>query len=362
MKKKIIILLAILLLSAGCTSNKDNAVTSTAVKKEMAQTVDTFGVVKSNDIKDIYIDFPVLVENILVKEGQKVKKGDALIKINYEDYKSQIKDKETELKSLMIEQQDNKFELAKLKSDLAKLQNHLKNNSYPELKKLANDLKNSKSIYDTSVQEFAKMQKLFDTGAISKDDLKSYEKSVNANQKAIDDVYASIEDTKYDLQKEVGETEFKVKQKDYDVEIKAQKIKNTEDTIKLMKDKIVKAYIANNNIVSDLDNAIICDLGYVKGETTDTTKKLFSLMNLNSVIVQADVPEEFIKDIKLGSAAKIIPQADKSIEYIGKITYISNKGTLKNGETTVLVEASIDDRDEFLLPDFNVDLKIDIRK
>ena len=362
MKKKIIIILAILLLNAGCTSNKENVATPTVTKQKTTQTVDTFGVVKSNDVKEIYIDFPVLVESILVKEGQKVKKGDALIKINYQDYENQIKDKETELRSLKIEQQDIKFELAKLKSDLAKLQDHLKNNSYPKLKKSANDLKNAKSIYDNSVQELARMQELFESGAISQEDLESYKKSVDTNQKAIDDVNASIESTKYDLQKEAGETDFKVKQKVYDSEIKAQKITSLEDTIKLMKDKILKADIANNNIVSDLDNAIISDLGYVKGETTDTTKKLFSLMNLNSIIVQADVPEEFIKDIKLGSAAKIIPQADKSKEYTGKITYISNKSTLKNGETTVLVEASINDKDEFLIPDFNVDLKIDIRK
>ena len=83
-------------------------------------------------------------------------------------------------------------------------------------------------------------------------------------------------------------------------------------------------------------------------------------MKLNSLLVESNVPEEFIKDVKIGSMVTIIPQADKSKEYSGKVTYISNNAEDKNGETTVLVEISIDNNDGFLMPNFNVNLEIKI--
>jgi hypothetical protein len=52
-------------------------------------------------------------------------------------------------------------------------------------------------------------------------------------------------------------------------------------------------------------------------------------MNPDTLVIKANVAEEFIKDVKQGAKVEIIP-----------------------------VEISIDNKDSFLLPNFNVDIKI----
>lgn len=81
-------------------------------------------------------------------------------------------------------------------------------------------------------------------------------------------------------------------------------------------------------------------------------------MNLDTLIVEAEVSEEFIKDVQIGAEAKILPLADSTKEYKGKVLKIADMGIEKNGETVVLVEISIENKDTFLRPNFNVDVEI----
>lgn len=363
MKKIFVIgLAAVMLLSSGCSESKVQTEASTVEAVQKEQTIDAFGTVKTNDVKDIYLDFPALIEKVSVKEGDKVKNGDVLLTINYEEYKSEIRSKEIELSSVELGVQKSKLELEKLKKDLQELKDYLKTDSHPDLKKLLSDLDNGKSTYEDSLQDLQNKQELYKINAISQDELRGYQRKVQENEKALAGIEASIEKTKYSLKKEMENLELSVKQKTLDMGSSEDKKKELENSIKLMKDKISKSCIKGNDIVSDMENAIVYNLGYVKGETANNSKKLLSLMDLKAILVESNVPEEFIKDVKLGSAVTIIPQADKSKKYSGKVTYISNRAENKNGETTVSIEVSIDNNDGFLMPDFNVDLEIETEK
>jgi HlyD family secretion protein len=131
-----------------------------------------------------------------------------------------------------------------------------------------------------------------------------------------------------------------------------------EADLKLLKSKLGKTYIKGSDIVSDINKGLIYEIGYTAGDFTSPQKKLFSILNLDKLIVEANVPEEFIKGVKTGADVTIIPTADKSRQYKGKVTYISGKAVRNNGETLVQVNISIDGLDDFLLPDYNVDVKI----
>lgn len=364
MKNLIFLMLAgLLLLSTGCGSSEAQTSTPEASGQEVKQTIDAFGIVKSNDVKDIIIDFPAMVEGVSIKDGQKVEKGDVLFTLNYNEYKNQISAKEIELNSTKLEMQNSKLELDKLKRDLAELQWYLNNGSHPDLSKLSNDLTSAKKQYEDSLEELKSKEDLFKSGSISEFELESFKRSVDANKKAVNDINAAIERARYSLKKETSQLKLLVDQKSSSsgtngTNIYEEKILALENTIKIMKDKINKSYIIENNVVCDMDNAIAYDLGYVKGESTNPAKKLLSLMSFDSMIIESTIPEEFIKDVKQGSQVTIIPQADKSRKYTGKVTYMANKAIQRNGETTVLIQVSIDDNDGFLLPNFNADLEI----
>jgi multidrug resistance efflux pump len=81
-------------------------------------------------------------------------------------------------------------------------------------------------------------------------------------------------------------------------------------------------------------------------------------MNLDGMVVRANVSEEFIKDVKSGLKVEIIPVADKSKKYNGTVKMIASRAEVQNGETVIPIEISIDDNDGFLMPEYNVDVEI----
>jgi HlyD family secretion protein len=353
-----------LLFCAGCSSQSSNAGTMNTQPPQKVETVDTFGIVKSTDVTDIWFDFPAVVNEVNVKEGQKVKKGDVLMTINYDAYLNEINNKTIELKSLKQQISDTDIELNKLNKELSKLKTQLNDKSHPELKKLINDLVVSKKAYEDSQNQLKNKESLLLNGAISQADYDEYKKTVETNEKLVFDNQSGIEKITDSINSQISELELSIKQKSSNINsgILNEKIKACESEIKFMKDKINGANISGNNVISHMDNSIVYDFGYVKGEALNSSKKVASLLNLDKLIIESEVPEEFIKDVNLGSQVTIIPQADKSRTYKGKVTYIADKAVQQNGQTTVLLQSSIDNNDGFLMPDFNVTLEIEIAK
>ncbi len=178
---------------------------------------------------------------------------------------------------------------------------------------------------------------------------------MDLKKKAVEDAEFSLDSLRHTMETDIDRLEASFDQKDV-------QMKGLESDLASMKQKLGKSYIRSGSIVCDIADGVVYDIGYVQGDSVSHEKKLLSIMDLDSTIVEANIPEEFIKDINVGAAAEITPQADKSRKYTGKVLSISDKAVLKNGETTVPVRISIDNRDDFLLPDFNVDVSINIEK
>lgn len=160
---------------------------------------------------------------------------------------------------------------------------------------------------------------------------------------------ANIELRKISLQKynlESGMAQGKIKRRD-----------NLELDLKELKKQIAKATINENNIVCDVENGIITYIGYKEGDFINLETSVLTIIDADSIIVEADVPEEFIKDVKIGNKATIIPVADPDKTYDGKISRISNIATESNGETIITVDVIVLNRDDFLLPNYNVDVR-----
>lgn len=120
-----------------------------------------------------------------------------------------------------------------------------------------------------------------------------------------------------------------------------------------------KSYLSGSSIVSDMDNAVVTELNYKKGDVVSAQQKILSLQDLSSLYINAKVGEEFIKDVQVGKAVTIIPTSNSSAKYTGKVVSISNAAvTEQNGETNIPVEISIDNNDGKLLPSYNVDVQI----
>lgn len=329
MKKRILAILMIstVLLTAACSKPAKDTAAEAAPTPVPQRTVEAFGVVEANDIENINIDILATVLDVNVKEGQPVKKGDILLTLNMKSYLEQLKNKQHELSIIRLE-------AAKLASE----------SSNPDIEKLGNDLKYANEQLEKASKELDSQKKLFDSGAISKAQYDEYAKAVEAKSK-------NAEDIKYGL-------DSLMRSNGLDSDIQSEKAATIEGEIRLLKDKVSKEYMSESNIICPMDNGIVYELGYKAGDVINSEKKVLSLMNMDTLVVKANVAEEFIKDVKPGAKVEIVPVADKSKLYSGKVTAIAKKAQVVNGETVIPVEISLDNRDGFLLPNFNVDVKI----
>ena len=141
-------------------------------------------------------------------------------------------------------------------------------------------------------------------------------------------------------------------------QILSQKLTTLESVIRQLNEKLNKSYIKDDKIISDYKNGLVQEIGKIAGDAIQPGVKILNLVNMDSLIVVADVSEDFIKDVKVGAAVDIFPLSDATKQYKGHVLKISDAGVEKNGETVIQTEISIDNPDEFTRPNFNVDVKI----
>ncbi|HEX2944343.1 MAG TPA: efflux RND transporter periplasmic adaptor subunit [Clostridia bacterium] len=326
MKKIALVFLAIALLVSTAACGEAAQAAPIAAAAEQKQTVEAFGTVEAASIKNITLEFEAPVTRVYVKEGEHTGSGQRLVSLDMTGLTSTIETK--------------KLSLAAARNDVGRI------SFGTDLKKLSNDKQNAARVYEKSSKELETKKQLYASGSIALNELENFRKQVDSDKKNLDDITYAIENA----------TNSKGSANDQ----KTLESSLLESELKVLENKLAKPYINDSDIVSDVSNGIVYDIGYLQGDIAGPQKKLLSILDLDTLQVSANIPEEFFKDVKVGSAATIVPVADKSKKYGGKITFISGKTTNSNGETQIPVRISIDKPDEFLLPGFNVDVSIDI--
>ncbi len=313
----VLMLCGLVVLNGGCKREVEKEPTASVVQAEAPKTVEAFGVVKARDYKDINLDFLAQIVSVPVKDGQNVTLSEPLIHLNIDDYQAMIKNKENELNLA-------RFELLKMKKNLQDVSD----------------------AYDKARRQLAGKENLYKEGVISEKELDDFRDFVKEREKAVTDIQVFLEQG-HGIN---------------GINVQAERVSVLEYDLKRMKNKLNQSFLKGNAIVSDYSKAVVYEISCAAGYTVgvgENQQKLLSIMNLDSLYVLADVAEEFIKDVKLGKKATIIPVADNSRKYKGKVIRIADMAFQKNGETNITVEISIDQPDGFLRPNFNVDVEIE---
>lgn len=354
MKKKGIILLffvvvAILIgvLSRSKSSLKSTGATTDAVTTEPVATperpsIEAFGLVKPTEVMNINIDFPARVRRLYVQEGEKVTLGQPLLALEVEEYRTEIRATEYELQLARHELKQIESEIARLSTKITEKEKQLVQESAYELSQIKSDLRKAQ-------QDLATKKALLKVNAIPAEEVASLEKTVVDLSRS----YAHIR-----TEKETELKDLKAELTLNGLGIQKERVKLLEAKLEMLRKKLDQSFIRNDELISNLANGVVSAIGYAEGDLITAERKIFSIINLDSLIVKANLAEEFIKDVHPGTEAIITPVADYSRTYPGKVIRRSDLAITENGETVVPIEISIENRDDFLLPNFNVDVII----
>lgn len=344
MKKKktsVIIIAIVIILSTAFglkvfLSNKNNVIAVNAIsttKKNLVQSISITGTIKANDFEEIILPSTQKVINVLVEEGQEVKKGQLLVKLDTSDIKSQLA--------------KGKIALDLAKRELEKLKdndnNTMKKSMENAVKQAELNLQNAKIKYEDAKRRHEQNIKLYEAGFLSKEEIEN-------SKSALKDLEANITNGELALdnaQNSLGDFDDKIYQQEKQIEMS------------IADQESLEKKIADSNIKSNINGKVVKFLA--KKNQYPLPGDSIVIYDLSQYKIELDVSQYDAVSIKEGQNADIkIKGIDKI--YTGKVTKIGETATQKmtgsSKETKVLVEITIDDVDEQVKVGYEADIEI----
>ncbi|WP_427338075.1 efflux RND transporter periplasmic adaptor subunit [Caloranaerobacter sp. DY30410] len=289
-------------------------------KEDISSTIISDGTIKSKVNRNVVTTLPYTIKEILVKEGDRVSKGQILVKLDTEDIEFNIKTAEINLE---IEKQI--------------LKDMLEGKDTFQLEK---NLENAKLNYENAQKKYQNSVKLYEAGAISKAQLDADKSALTAAKISFELAQKQLEDAN----------------KTRNIESQKKRVELQELNLKKQKEALSKSIIK-----SPIDGVVVYS-GAKLGIPANTASPLFVIDDISNLEIEVNISEYDVNDIKLGQEVKITGEAFKNQEYKGKVSYISPIATEMNTgrgiETNVKVKIDILNPDEKIKPGFSADVSI----
>lgn len=334
----LISIISIVVIVASVPSKHRKIAISTAKLKKLAQTVTVDGVVEPNKKQVIKLDTTQKVLEVLAAEGQEVKKGDLILKLDSSDNQYELSVEERNLK--LAEK-----ELAKV----IKNEKIDKNDVEYSHKDAEIAFEDAKAALESAQNVLDADKLLFEKGAISKS---QYDKSVEAVKKRTNELAlkameldrASQSLANYDLDRD-------------------EKIYKLSSNINLIKDNI-------NNLKSKVDadtraniDGKIAKLEVEADQYPTLDNSEIHIYDMSRYIVNIELRQQDALYIKEGMRAKIKVKGLDEAEYKGTVFSVDDVATTSSGGgsgSRVGVKISIDEPDERIKIGYDVEVKIEL--
>ncbi|MEA4845834.1 MAG: HlyD family efflux transporter periplasmic adaptor subunit, partial [Clostridiaceae bacterium] len=326
---------------------------------------------------DIRRDVPSRGAAIKVKEGDRVSLGQVLMTLDMSEYlgtadklQQQLEAGKAGLRDIVQDTAALEADIAQTQKDISTKTEELNNGTNADLKILKTTLELAKKEVENAKRDLKNSQALYDTGAISQNALDQYKDILAQKEKALGDVENNIKKTKDALKTELDQLNISLKSKRAQLE----QIKNSNSAnmakqnssvavsqldLEIMKSKSVKDYLESNQIISCVPNGIVQNISVINGSrlgVQNTPTSVLQLIDADSIVVSAEVEEEFIKNVTLGKTVEIIPASDSSVSIPGTVVQISNVAVEKDGKRIIKVQIKPESNREELKPGYSVDV------
>ena len=244
----------------------------------------------------------------------------------------------------------------------------------PELRRLRIDLEGAQAEARRAREEHARERRL---GVLAAHQVEQLGLTADSRERSVQALELSIESWRAERAEELAALQTSITAKAAEIanlrlaleamatpltvgiEIQQKTVARLEADLAALRRDATRPYLDGARVVADVDRAIVTDVAVHRGDPVGQGRLLLRLVDLESLIIEADVPEEFIRDVRLGAPVEIIPLADPARRSHGTVRQIAGMAVNRSGETIVPVQISIDDDQGLLLPNFNVDVATD---
>ncbi|WP_070000191.1 HlyD family secretion protein [Cellulosilyticum sp. I15G10I2] len=339
--------------------------------------ITAWGEVGYTNSQEINIDFPATVSSVEVKEGDSIKNGDVLVTLDIDEFKKNIQKMQQQIliNEILLEDitQDKSAvsaEISQIKGDIAKKTKEYNEETNAELQILKTHLTRMNREIEDAKKDYEKQKKLFEAGGISEYTLENYEDVIDQKEKAKIEIENNIRKIKDALKDEINALNTGLKYKE--VQLSNMVISNTVNRdkqnisinlsqldLEIMQNKLEKTYLLDNKIISNMEKGMIKSIFVIAGSrlgTQNTAGRVLEIIDADTIVVRAEVPEEFVTQIKEGDKAEIIPKADRSESIQAIVTHISKIAVEKDGKRIVKVEAKPKEPTGLLNPGYSADV------
>ncbi|EPR08244.1 efflux RND transporter periplasmic adaptor subunit [Ruminiclostridium papyrosolvens] len=363
MKKKIIIgvslaVVVVALITVGIVKNAGTAGSGTVfavqtgeIKKgDVSSFISANGTVSEIEKSEVYIDNPVKVTKLYVKQNDTVKKGQKLAEIDLDDMNTQLETQKLQKKSQ---------ELLLRKAMTADTTISTVNNQN-EIKAAENDVTSKQRAYEQALKNRNEKKALYDAEAISKVELDSAENTLKDAEDMLSVAKLTLQ-AKKDAQNETSKTNSKSKAaQQIDIESQQVAIQTTEVAIKDLENKI-KKYKAS--MFSTMDG-IASQVNVAEGSYTMAGQPVFVVINPDKLEVKLNINEFNAKLLKPGQAVEIsgdsIPETEEVTGKVKSVAPMAKANTTNTGssETVIPVVISINNITPSMKPGITVSCDI----
>lgn len=305
---------------------------ATPSKSALESKILTSGTVIAEDKQKQYATVTGILREFAVKEGDKVKKGQIIAKIDTSDVDSRILDLEAQI-SLS-------------QANLAKAQAGMEPE---ELAQEQERLAQAQRDYDTAKKEYDRIHQLFVSGA-------STQQEVDKAKSQLDSTLSSLE-----LAKQQLALKQKGPRKEEIVSHQAQINKLQVERQQLEKERVQSVVIA------PADGTVIA-VAAENGQYVNKGTELLTLANLDNLLIQADINESDVNKLKLGQSATIEgvslgkEKLDAEVTRISPIATTTQSSSGQGEKTRVKVMLKPSGELSALKPGFHVDINISVEK
>ena len=338
MNKKVLIGIVIVVLIAGMVAanflmNRDGSapafgggssfpVKVAAIQKgDISSYITANGVIEEVEKAEVFFDTPLKVEKVFVKKGQKVAKGQEILKL---DTSSMV----SELEKLKVNKNIQELSLNSKTAD-------------SEAERALSALKTAERNYTDSQKTYSSNKELYAANAISRNELDLSENAMVQAENALSDARSAYS--------------IAVENKNVNRSTAEENLKITNLSIADLESRLAKI---NASVISPMDG-VVAAISLEEGAYTNSVESAYKIINPDKLQIKANIKEFDTKNVAVGQLVRITGDAiDKEKKVEGKVFSISPVAiinrTSSGDETVVEVAITLDNPDGILKPGLNV--------